>query len=109
MNKLMTFLPLTVIVVNSQWLVTLLLGKNREECLDFGESFILKDQIWLLGCPRWAMDRVLECPYYKYSLMGYKTFGREEMLRERIQVHFILWNIFIEIRKLLNMREWLIL
>ena len=44
-----------------------------------------------------------------FYLQGYETFRREEMPPERIRVRFILWNIFIEIRKLLNMREWLIL
>ena len=31
------------------------------------------------------------------------------MLLEKTQVRCILWNIFIETLKLLNMREWLIL
>ena len=44
-----------------------------------------------------------------FYLPGYETFRREEMPPERIRVRFILWNIFIEILKLLNMREWLIL
>ena len=44
-----------------------------------------------------------------FYLPGYETFRREEMPPERIRVRFILWNIFIEIRKLWNMREWLIL
>ena len=44
-----------------------------------------------------------------YSFLNFETVVREEMLREKTQVHCILWNIFIETLKLLNMREWLIL
>ena len=44
-----------------------------------------------------------------YSFLNFETVVREEMLREKTQVHCILWNIFIETPKLLNMLEWLIL